>query len=62
MLLEKKITREPHFFFSNNIAHPSSNKPSINITANIFLLLNLSDKQGNSSYTQTKISNQNVKT
>ena len=54
MLLEKKITREPHFFFSNNIAHPSSNKPSINITANIFLLLNLSDKQGNSSYTQTK--------
>ena len=32
-----------HFFFSNNIAHPSSNKPSINITANIFLLLNPSE-------------------
>jgi hypothetical protein len=54
MFHEKKRMRAPHFLFSNNIAHPSSNKPSINITANIFLLLNLSDKQGNSSYTQTK--------
>ena len=34
-----KRMETPYFIFSNNIAHPSSNSPRINITAYIFLRL-----------------------
>ena len=37
--MSKKRMGTPHFLFSNNIAHPSSNSPRINITANILLRL-----------------------
>lgn len=37
--MSKKRMGTPHFLFSNNIAHPYSNSPRINITANILLRL-----------------------